>query len=349
MNVSHRALLQVSSGRAAHPNDEEALNLSRRRFLRLATAPIAVPFMTRSASAQAYPSRPVRLISGFAAGGPNDLFARLIGQWLSERLGQPFLIENRAGAGGNIGAEAVVRAAPDGYTLLEAALPNAVNATLYDNLPFNFVRDIAPVASVARFPSVMVVNPAVPARSIAEFIRYAKANPGKINMGSGGNGSSGHIYGELFKMMTGVDLVHVPYRGGAPALADLFAGRLQVIFDTVPTSIPYIAAGTLRPLAVTTAARLQVLPDVPALAESVPGYEAIGWQGIVAPRNTPAPIVDRLNEAVNAALADSKNNAQLADLGATVFASSAADFGKFIAEDTEKWAAVIRAAKIKPN
>ena len=279
----------------------------------------------------------------------NDIVARLIGQWLSERLGQPFIIENRPGAGSNIATEAVVRAPPDGYTLLLVGPPNAINATLYDKLNFNFIRDIAPVASIVRVPNVMVVNPSVPAKTVPEFIAYAKANPGKINMASAGIGSSAHVAGELFKMMTGVDMVHVPYRGAAPALTDLLGGQVQVCSPRMPASIEYIKAGKLRALAVTTATRSEALPDVPTVGEFVPGYEASSWYGVGAPKNTPAEIVDKLNKEINAALADPKIKARLADLGGTALAGSPADFGKLIADETEKWGKVIRAANIKPN
>jgi tripartite-type tricarboxylate transporter receptor subunit TctC len=289
----------------------------------------------------------VRIVVGYAAGGGADIVARLIGQWLSERLGQQFIIENRPGAGPNIGTDAVVRAPADGYTLLLATVANAISATLYDKLNFNFIRDIAPVASMVREPNVMEVNPSVPARTVPEFIAYAKANPGKINMGSAGNGDLTHVSGELFKMMTGVNMVHVPYRGGGPALTDLLGGRVQVLFGGLPPAIEFIRAGTLRPLAVTTATRSEVLPNTPTMAEFVPGYETSFWGGIAAPKNTPAEVVEKLNKEINAGLADPKLRARLADLGGTVLPGSPADFGKLIAEDTEKWAKVIRAANIK--
>jgi tripartite-type tricarboxylate transporter receptor subunit TctC len=294
------------------------------------------------AKAQAYPARPVRLLVGWPPGGVVDVFARLIGQWLSERLGQPFIIENRPGAGSNMATEAVVRAPSDGYTLLMISSVNAFNATLYDNLSFNFTRDIAPVASIYRGPAVLVVHPSFPAKSVPELIAYAKSNPGKINMASAGVGSAQHVYGELFKMMTGVDMLHVPYRGGALALTDLLAGQVQVMFDTLATSIEHIRTGKLRALAVTSATRSDVLPDVPTVSEFVPGYEASGWQGVGAPRSTPAEIIEKLNREVNAALADPKMKARIADFGYTVFASSPADFGTFIAAYTEKWAKVIK-------
>ena len=325
------------------------MTLPRRQFLHLAAGAAALPAVSRFAWAQTYPSRPVRMIVGFAAGGATDILARLIGQWLSERLGQPFVIENRPGAGSNIATEAVVRAPPDGYTLLLVGSPNAINATLYDKLNFNFIRDIAPVASIIRGALVMVVHPSVPAKTVPEFIAYAKANPGKINMASGGIGGITHIAGELFKMMAGVDMVHVPYRGVAPALTDLLGGQVQVIFANLAPSIEYIRAGKLRALAVTTATRSEALPDIPTVGEFVPGYEASSWFGVGAPKNTPAEIVDKLNKEINAGLADPKIKARLADLGGTVLGGSPADFGKLIAEETEKWGKVIRAANIKPE
>ncbi len=321
----------------------------RRQFLHLAAGTAALPALPRAAWAQTYPSRPVRLIVGFAPGGTADIIARLIGQWLSERLGQPFVIENRPGAGTNIATEAVVRAPPDGYTLLLASATNASNAPLYDKLNFNFIRDIAPVAGLTRVPNVIVVTPSVPATRVPEFIAYAKANPGKLSMASGGIGSPGHVSGELFKMMTGVNMAHVPYRGGAPALTDLLAGQVQVYFCPTPAAIEYIRAGKLRALAVTTAARSEALPEIPTVGEFVPGYEASAWQGIGAPKNTSAEIVERLNKEINAALADPKMKARLADLGSAVLPGSPADFGKLIADETEKWAKVIKFAGIKPN
>ena len=322
------------------------MKLPRRRFLRLAAGAAALP-VSRFAWAQAYPTRPVRIVVGFAPGGGGDIIARLIGQWLSERLGQPFLIENRPGAASNIATEVVVRAAPDGYTLLYVASANAINVTLYDKLNFNFIRDIAAVASLTRGAFVMVVNPTFPARTVAEFIAYAKTNPGKINFGSGGTGTAVHVAGELFKMMAGVNMLHVPYRGSAPALTDLIAGQVQVGFDTLPATIEYIRSGKLRALAVTTATRSEALPDIPTVAEFVPGYEASQFQGLVAPKNTLADIVDKLNREINAGLADPKLKARFADLGLTVFPGSPADFGKLIADETEKWAKVIRTANIK--
>jgi tripartite-type tricarboxylate transporter receptor subunit TctC len=325
------------------------MKLPRRKFLRLAAGAAALPAASSVAWAQSYPSRPVRLIVGFAAGGTGDITARLIGQWLAERLGQQFVIENRPGAGTNIATEAVVRATPDGYTLLMAGPSGAINATLYDKLNFNFIRDIAPVAGVVRQPSVIVVTPSVPATTVPEFIAYAKANPGKLSMASGGIGSPGHVSGELFKMMTGVNMAHVPYRGGAPALTDLLAGQVQVYFSPTPAAIEYIRAGKLRALAVTTAARSEALPEIPTVGEFVPGYEASSWQGIGAPKNTSAEIVEKLNKEVNAGLTDPKMKARFAELGNAVLPGSPADFGKLIAEETEKWGKVIRAANIKPE
>jgi tripartite-type tricarboxylate transporter receptor subunit TctC len=321
---------------------------SRRRFLHMSGA-AALAAASRTARAQTYPARPVRLIIGYPPGGSADITARLMGQWLSERLGQQFVIESRPGAGTNIATEAVVRAAPDGYTLLLVAPANAINARLYDKLNYNFIRDIAPAAGLIRFPNVMVVNPSVPATTIPEFIAYAKANPGKLNMASSGNGSTIHVSGELFKMMTGVNMVHVPYRGGAPALTDMISGQVQVMFDNVPTSIEFIRAGKLRPLAVTTAVRSDVLPDLPTVADFVPGYEASAWYGVGAPKGTADEIIDRLNKEINAILADPKAKARLAELGATVLAGSPADFGKLVAEETEKWGKVVKFSGAKPD
>jgi tripartite-type tricarboxylate transporter receptor subunit TctC len=297
--------------------------------------------------AQAYPTRPVRIIVGAPPGGAFDILARLIGQWLSERFRQPFIVENRPGAGTNIGTEAVVKAAPDGYTLLVFDVSPAINTNLYDNLNFVFLRDIAPIASIVRSPLIMVVHPAIPAKTVPEFIAYAKANPGKINMASTGNGATPHVTGELFKMMAGVDMVHVPYRGAAPAITDLLSGQVQVLFISPLVSIEHIKTGRLRALAVTTAMRSDALPDVPTMGEFVPGHEASIWFGVGAPKATPAEIVDKLNKEINAGLADPKIKARLADLGGTPLVGSPADFGKFIAEETEKWAKVIRAANIK--
>ncbi|HEY7297088.1 MAG TPA: tripartite tricarboxylate transporter substrate binding protein [Xanthobacteraceae bacterium] len=317
------------------------MNLARRAFLRLAAGAAALPLLRPIARAQSYPARPVRLLVGFPPGGGVDIVARLLGQWLSERLGQQFIIENRAGAAANIATEAVVRAPPDGYTLLLATPSNAINATLYKKLSFDFIRDISPVAGIMRVPLVMEVNPAFPATTVPEFIAYAKANPGKINMASAGTGTSLHMSGELFKIMTGVNLIHVPYRGGAPALVDLMGGQVQVIFSVMPETIEYIRAGKLRALAVTTASRSESLPDVPSVGEFVPGYEASSWYGVGAPNGTPAEIVDKLNREVNAALADPKMKARFADLGGMLLPGTPADFGKFVAEETEKWAKVV--------
>jgi tripartite-type tricarboxylate transporter receptor subunit TctC len=325
------------------------MKLPRRNFLHLAAGAAALPAVSRVARAQTYPTRLVRLIIGYPPGGGPDITARLIGQSLSERLGQPFVIDNRPGAGSNIGTEAVVRAPADGYTLLIAASANASNATLYDKLDFNFIRDIAPVASITRAPFVMEVHPSVPAKTVPEFIAYAKANPGKINMASSGNGTVPHLSGELFKMMTGVDMVHVPYRGGTAALVDLLRGQVQVRFGVLTESIQYIKDGKLRALAVTTASRSEALPDIPTVGEFLPGYDASAWTGVGAPRNTPAEIIEKLNREINAGLADPKLKARFADQGSTVFVGSPAEFGKFIAEETEKWAKVVRTANIKPD
>jgi len=318
------------------------MKLPRRQFLHLAAAAAALPAVSRFAWAQTYPARPVRLILGYPPGGSADITARLIGQWLSERLGQPFVLENRPGAGTNLATDAAVRAAPDGYTLLLVAPANAINATLYDKLNHNFIRDIAPVAGIIRFPNVMEVNPSVPVKTVPEFIAYAKANPGKLNMASSGNGSTIHMSGELFKMMTGVDLVHVPYRGGALALTDLIGGQVQVMFDNLPTSAEYIKAGKLRGLAVTSAIRSDVLPDLPTVGDFVPRYEASAWYGLGAPKDTPPEIIDKLNKAVNAILADPKAKARFADLGASLLPGSPADFGKLNADETEKWGKVVK-------
>ena len=325
------------------------MNSARRRFLHRAAGTAALFAVPRFAWTQTYPSRPVRIIVGFAAGGPNDIVARLIGQWLSERLGQPFVIENRPGAGSNIATEAVVRAPPDGYTLLLVGSPNAIDATLYDKLGFNFLRDIAPVASLIRGALVMVVHPSVPAKTLPEFIAYARAHPGKLAYGSGGVGGITHISAELFKQQAGLDILHVPYRGIAPALTDLLGGRVQVLFTNPALLIAYIRAGKLRPLAITTATRLEALPDIPAVDEFVPGYEASSIFGFGAPRNTPAEVVDRLNKEINAGLADATIKARLADLYGTALGGSPADFGKLLVEETEKWGKVIRAADIRPQ
>jgi tripartite-type tricarboxylate transporter receptor subunit TctC len=306
-----------------------------------------MPALSRVARAQSYPARPVRIVIGFAAGGSTDVTGRLLAQWLSDRFGQPFVIENRPGAGTNIGTEAVVHAAADGYTLLFVTPANAINTTLYGKLNFNFIRDIAPVAGIMRVPNMMEVHPSFPAATVAELIAYAKANPGKISHASAGIGSSSHLAGELFKVMTGVDLVHVPYRGNAPALTDLLAGQVQLGFDSLPSTIEYIRAGRLRPLGVSTATRSQALPDVPTIGETVPGYESSAFYGIGAPKTTPTEIVDMLNREINAGLADPKLSARLADLGGMMLPGSAAEFGKLISDETEKWARVIRAANIK--
>jgi tripartite-type tricarboxylate transporter receptor subunit TctC len=325
------------------------MKLPRRKFLHLAAGAAALPAMSRIARAQTYPTRPVRIVSGFPPGGVNDTYARLIGQWLSERLGQQFIVENRPGAGGNIAAESVVRAAPDGYTLLVATSADTWNATLYDNLKFNFIRDIAPVATISRAPGVLVVHPSLPSKSVPELIAYAKSDPGKIPVASAGIGSAPHMYWELFRSLTGVDMLHVPYRGGGPAVTDLLGGQVQVYFGTTASSIEYIRSGKLRPLAVTTATRAPVLPDVPALAEFLPTYEASIYVGIAAPRNTPAEIISKLNQEINLALADSKMTLRIAELGDTPLSLSTSDFAKLIAEETEKWGKVIRAANIKPE
>jgi tripartite-type tricarboxylate transporter receptor subunit TctC len=323
------------------------MKFQRRQFLHLAAGAAALPAVSRVARGQTYPTKPVRIIVGFSAGGGSDIYARLIGQWLSERLGQQFIVENRQGAGSNIGTEAVVNARPDGYTLLLVSPSNAINATLYDKLNFNFIRDIAPVAGIVRYPVVLEVHPSSPAKTVPEFVAYAKANPGKLNMGSGGIGSMNHLAGELFKQMTGVNLVHVPYRGEAPALSDLLGGQVQVLFGGLGAAIEHIHTGRLRALAVSTTTRSEALPDIPTVSEFVPGYEATTWQGIGAPKKTPNETVDRLNREINATLADPRMKARIASLGSTVFASSPADFGKLIDEDTEKWGKVIRAANIK--
>ena len=321
------------------------------RKLLLAPLTFAVAFgnLAESAKAQAYPTRPVRIIVGFPPGGGGDIFARLIGQWLSERLGQPFVIDNRPGAGGNIATEAVVRAPSDGYTLLLVTPPNVINATLYEKLNFNFIKDIAPIAGLTLLPNVMVVHPSVPAKTVPEFIAYAKANPGKINMASFGNGTSAHLAGELFKMMAGIDMVHVPYRGAPPAITDLLSGQVQVCFASTPVSIEHIRAGKLRALAVTAATRWEGLPDIPTVNDFLPGYEATVWFGVGAPKNTPTAIIDKLNKEINAALADPKTKARLADLGGSVMVGSPADFCKFIADETEKWAKVVKFSGARPD
>ena len=322
---------------------------TRRQFLHLAAGAGAVPAVSRNAWAQTYPARPVRIIVGYPSGGSNDLLARLMAQWLSERMGQQFVIENRPGAGSNIATEAVVRADPDGYTLLMVSAANMSNAALYEKLNYNFIRDIAPVAGVMRVPLVMEVNPSIPAKTVPEFIAYAKANPGKINFASGGIGTSIHLSGELFKMMTGIEMQHVPYRGNGPALTDLLGGQVQIMFDTMPAAIGYVRAGQLRALAVTTATRSEALPDIPTVGEYVPGYEASSLYGVAAPSNTPAEIVDKLNREINAALADPAMKTRLADLGGIVLAGSPADFARLIAAETEKWGKVVKLSGAKPN
>ena len=318
------------------------MKLPRRNFLHLAAGAAALPAMLRIALAQAYPTRPVRIIVGFAAGGSADIIARLTGQWLSERLGQQFIIENRTGAGTNIATEAVVNSPPDGYTLLLVTSANFINATLYKKLSFNFIHDVAPVASLSREPAVMVVHPSVPAKTVPEFIAYTKGNPGKITMASGGNGAPSHVAGELFKMLTGASMVHVPYRGAGPALTGLLGGQVQVYFSPLSATIEYIKTGNLRALAVTTANRSEVLADLPTVSEFVPNYEASNWYGIGAPRNSPAEIIDKLNKAINAVLADREMRARITDLGETVLGGSPVDFGKRIAEETEKWGKVVK-------
>ena len=325
------------------------MNLLRRTFLHLLAGVAALPAISRLACAQAYPSRPVRWIVGFTPAGGNDITARLIGQWLTDRLGQPFVIENRPGAGTNIAAEIVINSPPDGYTLFLTNFSNAVNAALYEKLSFDFMRDMAPVVGISRAPVILAVNPSVPAKTVPEFIAYAKANPGKLNMGSAGIGSAGHLAGELLQMMTGIKLVHVPYRGNAPALTDLIAGQVQLVFPSSASSIEHVRTGQVRGLAVTGSTRLDALPDLPTVADSVPGYEASSLYGIGAPRNTPAEVIDRLNKEVNAALADPKLKARLADLGGTPFGGSSAEFGKLMADETEKWGKVVKFAGIKPQ
>jgi tripartite-type tricarboxylate transporter receptor subunit TctC len=323
------------------------MKLPRRKFLHLAAGAASLPAISCLARAQAYPSRPVRLIVPFGPAGATDITARLIGQWLSERLGQQFVIENRPGAGGNVGTEAVVRAAPDGYTLGLFGAPSAINATLYDKLNFNFVRDIAPIAPIVRFPYIMIVNPSVSAKSLPEFIAYAKTNPGKINMASPGIGSVPHVNGELFKVMTGTNLVHVPYRSAAAVMADLLSGQVQLYFGTTASSLEYVRTGKLRALAVTIERRLDALPDIPAVAEFVPGYEASGWFGVGAPRNTPVEIIDKLNKEIDAGVADPKMKARLVDLGGLALTGSPSDFGKLIVEETEKWGKVVKLSGAK--
>ena len=325
------------------------MKLPRRKFLHLAAGAAALPVLPRIASALDYPTRPVRIIVGYAAAGPTDIAGRLVGQWLSQRLGQQFIVENRPGAGSNIGTELVVQAAPDGYTLLLVTTTNAINATLYDKLNFNFIRDVAPIGSIMRTTNVMLVNPSSPAKTVPEFIAYAKANPGKINMATAGIGSPPHVYGELFNAMTGAGLIAVHYRGGGPGLVDLLGGQVQVMVEGVISSIGYVRAGKLRALAVTSATRLDALPGIPTVGEFVPGYEASGWFGLGAPKTTPAQIINTLNREIDAELADPTMKARIADLGGSPMAMTPAEFGKFIAVETEKWGKVIRAANIKPE
>jgi len=331
-----------------HPQGSCGMKLPRRQFLHLAAAAAALPFAPHVARAQAYPSRPVRIVVGLPPGGTVDIVARLIGQWLSERLGQKFVIENRPGAGTNIGTGAVAHAPADGYTLLLVASPAAIGATLYANLNFNLLRDIAPVAGIERIPLVMAINPTLPAKTVPEFIGYVKANPGKINMGSGGIGSTGHVSGELFNMMAGIKIAHVPYRGEPQALTDLLGGQVQLVFATAGSTMQYVKAGTLRALAVSSGERQEVLPNLPVIADFLPHYEASAWGGIGAPANTPAEIIGTLNREINAGLADPEIKAQLSSLGATVLTGSPSDFGKFIVSETEKWGKVIKFANIKP-
>jgi tripartite-type tricarboxylate transporter receptor subunit TctC len=325
------------------------MTISRRKFLHLATGSGALPMLSRAARAQVYPSRPVHIIVPYAAAGPNDIVARVVCQWMSEHLGQPFVIENRPGAGSNIGTEVVVHSPPDGYTVLLVSVSHAINATLYEKLSFSFIQDIAPVAGVMRAPNVMVVNPALPVHSVREFIDYGKANPGKLNFASSGVGASNHMGGELFNVMTGLDMMHVPYRSSGPALTDLISGQVQVMFDSLASAIGYVRTGQLRPLGVTTATRADALPEVPVIADVVPGYELSNWFGFGMPRNTPPDVIMTFNKAVNEAVADPKLKARLAELGGILMPGSPADFGKLIAEETAKWGKVIRTANIKPE
>jgi tripartite-type tricarboxylate transporter receptor subunit TctC len=325
------------------------MNFPRRQFLHLAAGAAALPAVTRIAMAQTYPTQPVRLVVPFAAGGGTDIFARLMGQWLSERLGQTFIVENRPGAGSNIGTESVVHARADGNTILVHDTSAAINATLYDKLSFNFIRDTSAVACLTLEPLVMEVHPSVPARTVPEFIAYTKANPGKVNMASPGTGTPNHVSGELFKIVADVNMIHVPYRGTGPALTDLLGGQVQVMFGSIPASIEYIKAGKLRALAVTTKTRSEALPDTPTVSDFLRGYEAVSWHGVSAPKSTPADIVDKLNREINAGLANPQLKARLADLGGIPFPGSPSDFGKFIADETEKWGKVIRAGNIKPE
>jgi tripartite-type tricarboxylate transporter receptor subunit TctC len=325
------------------------MTLSRRRVLRLAGAAVALPAVSRIANAQAYPTKPIRLVIGYTPGGSADMTARLMGQWLSERLGQTVVIENRPGAGTNLATETVVRAPADGYTVLLVATANAINATLFDKLNHNFMRDIMPVAGINRFSNVMEVHPSVPAKTVPEFIAYAKANPGKLSMASSGAGSTIHLSGELFKMLTGIQMTHVPYRGSAPALTDMISGQVHVMFDNIPTSLPHIRAGKLRPLAVTSTARSELMPEVPVLADYLPGYEASAWYGLGVPRGTPAEAINKLNATVNAILADPAVKKRFAEVGATLISTSPADFGKYVADETEKWGKVVKFSGAKPD
>ena len=342
-----RRLVRARARLALRIIDRRSYELPRRNFLQLAGGAAALSSVSRIARAQTYPSRPVRLVAATTAGSAPDAIARLMGQWLSERLGQPFIVENRPGAGGNLGTEAVVRAAPDGYSLLLVAIANATNATLYDKLNYDFLRDIAPIAGVVRIPNLLTVHPSVPAKTVSELVAYAKTNPGKLNMASAGVGTAPHLSGELFKTMTGTNMVHVPYRGAAPAMTDLLGGQVQMMFPSTASSTVHVKAGKLRALGVTSATRWEMLPDVPAVGESVPGFETSFWAGIGAPRNTPGEIIAKLNNEINAGLADSKIKAQLTDLGGVAMPMSQADFGKFIADETDKWAKVIKFAGIK--
>ena len=325
------------------------MKFPRRKFLHLAAGAAALPVFSRLAQAQSYPARPVRIIVGFPAGGPGDIIARLTGKWLSERLGQSFIIDNKPGAGGNVAAEAAAHAAGDGYTLLQLTPSNAISAFLHKKLNYDLHRDLMPVAGVVRAPLVMEINPSLPVKSVAEFIAYAKSNPGRVNLASAGIGTTPHLAGELFRMLAGIDLVHVPYRGGAPALVDLLAGQVQVLFDPIPASLGYIREGKLRALGVTTVGRSEALPDVPAVAETLTGYEASNWWGLSAPKCTPQAVIDLLNGAINAALRDPSHQKQIADLGGSPLGGSAADFGWLIAADSEKWAKVVKFANIKPE
>ena len=325
------------------------MKFPRRQFLHLAAGAAALPAVSRFAWAQSYPTRPVRLVVGFPPGGPTDIVARLMGQWLLERLGQPLVIENRPGAGGNIATQAVINAPADGYTLLMASHANAINATLYSSLSFNFIRDVTPVAGLVQVPNVLEVNPAVPANTVAEFIAYAKSNPGKLSYASAGNGTSAHLAAELFKTMTGVELLHVPYRGSGPALVDVLSGQVQVMFDAIPSSIEHIKAGKLRALAVTTARRSDALPDIPVIADTVRGYDTSGWFGVGAPAGTPAEIVDKLNKEINAGLADPKMKARFAELGASTMITTPAEFVTYIAAETDKWAKAVKFSGAKAD